>query len=117
MPHLIMATKRASIIYTLWGMVWRLTLAGAVVFSLTAVASYALARRILTREDVQAPNLVTLSAAEALEKASSQGFSVVLEKREPSELLPEGHVLAQRPMPDMWVKEGATLRLTVAAKP
>ena len=112
-----MATKQASIIYSLWGMLWRLTLAGTVVFALTGAASYFVGRRILARQDVQAPNLITMSTDEALAKASAQGFSVLLDKREPSELLPEGHVLAQRPMPDQWVKEGACLRLTVAAKP
>jgi len=102
--------------YTFWGMLWRLVLAGGLVLSASAAGGYVAARHLIETPEVQAPDLLKLALPQALERASGEGFSVILEKKEPTSLLPAGQVLSQRPAPLAWVKEGATLRLTVAEK-
>jgi beta-lactam-binding protein with PASTA domain len=112
-----MAEKNASIIYSFFGIFWRLALAAGIVFALTGAGSYFLAERLIERPEAPAPNLLTLELTEALERASQDGFSLIIEKHEPTDLLAAGRVLSQRPAPDIAVKQGATIRVTVAEKP
>ena len=102
--------------YGFWGLLWRLTLAGGIVLGASAAGGYAAAKSMIEAPETQAPDLLTLRLNEAVEIASQQGFSVILEKKEPSTLLEAGRIISQRPAPQTWVKEGAILRLTVAEK-
>lgn len=100
-----------------FGMLWRLALAGAIVLALSAAGGYYAVVRIMEKQETTAPDLLTLPVEEAFTKASGLGFPILLEKRESTDLLQEGRVLAQRPSPGASVKEGATMRLTIATRP
>lgn len=101
--------------YTIFGIFWRLVIAGGLVFALAAAGAYLAAEQLIRTPEVEAPDLHTLSLEEAVRAASAEGFSLLLEGEEGSGLLEPGRVLSQRPGPGMWVKEGSTLRVTVAA--
>ena len=100
--------------YGFFGLLWRLSLAGVVVFALAGAGGYFAVERMLHVEEALAPDLLMLPITEALDKASGAGFPVILEGRERSNLVPEGAVLSQRPGPGTWMKSGATIRVTLA---
>ncbi|MCC6548253.1 PASTA domain-containing protein [Candidatus Sumerlaeota bacterium] len=100
-----------------FGLFWRLALIGVILFSVTGVAGYITAERLIRTPETESPDLLTMELTDAVTKASSLGFSIIIEKKEPTTLLKEGHVLSQRPSPGSAVKSGSTVRLTVAAKP
>ena len=112
-----MAAKKLKPSYRFTGLFCRMLIAGGIVFVLSGAASYFIAERMIRRPEAPAPNLLTLTLDEALDTASDEGFSLLVEKREPSSLLDEGRVLSQRPSPDMAVKQGASIRVTVATRP
>lgn len=97
-------------------MLWRVAIASMVVFALSAASGYAIVYRLIETPETQAPDLLALTVDEAVEKASADNFSVLIEKKEMSELLDPGRILSQRPAPGTWVKEGSRIRLTIAAK-
>lgn len=98
----------------LFGTAWRLTLVGTLLWGAAAAGGYAAVYHLVKTPEVQAPDLLTLTAEEALRKASAEGFAARIDGSEPTEVIPAGHVLAQRPLPGDWVKEGATIALTLA---
>jgi serine/threonine-protein kinase len=103
--------------YGFLGLLWRLALAGVIVLGLSGAGGYLAVVRLMERQESTAPDLLTLEVEEALQQASDKGFSVILEKREPTNLLESGRVLAQRPAPGTNVKVGSTVRLTIATRP
>lgn len=100
----------------LFGTAWRLTLVGVVLWAAAGAAGYATVYHLVKTPEVQAPDLLTLSLEEAVRKASAGGFAARVDGTEPTEVVEIGHVLAQRPLPGDWVKEGATMSLTLASK-
>ena len=98
----------------LFGTIWRLTLAGGLFFALAAGAGYATVYSLVKTPETEAPDLLAISATEALERASAQGFAARIDGAEPSSTVEDGFVVAQRPAPGSWVKEGAVIGLTVA---
>ncbi|MCC5877503.1 MAG: PASTA domain-containing protein [Candidatus Sumerlaeia bacterium] len=103
--------------YGFLGLFWRLGLAGVVVFALAGAAGYVAVERMLPVEESLAPDLLTLSVQDALEKASKAGFPIIIDGRERSNLVAEGAVLSQRPAPGTMMKNGASIRITIARKP
>jgi hypothetical protein len=102
---------------TFWGMLWRLALAGALVFAMGAAAAYAAVVRLVRTPEVEAPSLVTLPVEDALRDASRAGFSLRVSGEEPSTVLPAGRVLSQRPAPGEGVKAGAVIHVRVSRTP
>ncbi|MCC7390898.1 PASTA domain-containing protein [Candidatus Sumerlaeota bacterium] len=100
-----------------FGLFWRLSLIAVILFSVTGVAGYMTAERLIRTPETESPDLLTLELRDAVTKASSLGFSVIIEKKEPTTLLKEGHILSQRPSPGVAVKVGSTVRLTISEKP
>lgn len=100
--------------YGFFGLLWRLGLAGLIVFALAGAGGYIAVERMLPVEESLAPDLLTLPVEDALEKASSAGFPVMIDGRERSNLVAEGAVLSQRPTPGTMVKNGAAIRITIA---
>jgi beta-lactam-binding protein with PASTA domain len=98
-------------------MLWRMTFAGAFVFALAASGGYAAVWYLVKTPEAEAPDLLTLELVEAVELASKEGFSVMVEEHEATDLLGEGRVLSQRPAPGTVVKEGTRLRVIIAARP
>lgn len=98
----------------LFGTLWRVTLTGVFCFLLAGAAGYAAVWYLVKTPETQAPDLLALKLEEALATASQDGFSVRVAEREPSDLFDPGIIVAQRPMPGTWIKEGATIQLTVA---
>jgi len=96
-----------------FGTLWRMTLVGVILFCAAAVAGYATVHKLVKTPEVQAPDLLTMSAGEALAAASEEGFSARIGDTEASEILQAGQVIAQRPEPGAWLKPGATILLTV----
>lgn len=96
------------------GMLWRLLVAGGVAFALAGAAAYAVVYVLVKVPEVEAPDLVGLDAAAALDKASAEGFRVRVAERRAAPGLAPGAVAAQRPLPGDWVKEGATIHLVLA---
>jgi beta-lactam-binding protein with PASTA domain len=103
--------------YGFFGLLWRMALGAVIVLGLSGAGGYYAVHRLVESPEDQAPDLLAIDLREALDKASAAGFPVIVEKREATTLLEPGRVLAQRPLPATWVKQGATIRLTVAEKP
>lgn len=110
-------SKDAATQYGFFGLLWRLTFAGTLVLALSAAGGFAAVYYMVKTPEAQAPDLLTLDVEAALARAATEGFSVFLERKEPTELLEPGRILSQRPTPAAWVKTGATIHVTVAAKP
>lgn len=104
-------------VYSAFATIWRLALGGVFVFALSGAAAYYISERLIERPEALTPNLVTLDLEQALEKASREGFPLIIDSREPTELLEEGRILTQRPSPEMWSKVGSAIRVTVASRP
>lgn len=102
--------------YTFFGLLWRLALAGSLVLSTAAAGGYYAAQHLIEAPEAQAPDLLTMPLPEAVERASAEGFAVLVEKRESTDLLEPGRVLAQRPMPSTWAKVNSTIRITLSEK-
>jgi beta-lactam-binding protein with PASTA domain len=112
-----MATTSQPTLYGFFGLLWRMTLAAVILFGIAAVGGYVAAERLIRSPEAETPDLLTLDLKDAVSKSSAVGFPVMLEKREATDLLQEGKVLAQRPLPGTMAKTGAAIRLTIAAKP
>ncbi len=108
-----MARKKKP--YTLFGLLWRLIVSGAIVFGLAAGGAYFAAEQLIRTPEREAPDLHALTLEEALRSASGEGFSLRLDGEEGTGVLEPGRVLTQRPAPGTWVKEGSTIRVTIAA--
>ncbi|MDX2177878.1 MAG: PASTA domain-containing protein [Candidatus Sumerlaeia bacterium] len=102
---------------TFFGLLWRMVVAGSLVFALAAGGAYFGVERMIRAPEADAPDLLTLGLDEALREASARGFPVRIEAEEPTGLLASGRVLSQRPLPGERVKAGAVVYLTVAAPP
>ncbi len=113
--HIMGAKEKTQ--YGLFGLIWRLGVAGFLSIGLGAVACYFAVQYIVVTPEESAPDLLTMELVEAVEKASGKGFSVQIEKNESTDLVEEGRVLSQRPTPGTIVKVGSTIRLTVASAP
>lgn len=100
--------------YGFFGLLWRLSLAAIVVFALAGAGGFLAVERLLPVEETLAPDLLTLPLEKALEKSSSEGFPMIIDGRERSNLVEEGAILSQRPLPGTLVKNGAAIRVTVA---
>lgn len=103
--------------YGFLGLLWRLALAGFLVLGLALAGGYAVAAYYIRGSETIAPDLLALSLEEAVEQASAEGFSVMLQGEEPSSLVDPGQVLGQRPSPGTIVKAGSTIRVTTASGP
>ncbi len=97
-----------------FGTLWRMLLVGTAMFAICAVGGYAAVYRMVRSPETEAPDLLALDVAEAVTKASSEGFAIRVAEREASDVLDRGEVLSQRPLPGDWVKQGTTIVLTVA---
>lgn len=100
----------------LFGTAWRLILIGTLLWAAAGAAGYATVYQLVKTPETQAPDLLTMSLEEAVRKASAGGFATRIDATEPTEVIEPGHILTQRPLPGDWVKEGATISLTLAAK-
>jgi beta-lactam-binding protein with PASTA domain len=101
--------------YGFFGLLWRLMLGGVIVLGLSGAGGYYAVHHLVQTPEELAPDLLTLELEAALARASDGGFPIIVERREVTTLLEPGRVLAQRPLPGAWVKQGSTIRLTVAA--
>lgn len=97
-----------------FGTLWRLALVGALLFGAAAAAGYGTVHYLVRTPETQAPDLLTLPVDRAVREASSQGFAVRVAGHEQSGILSRGEVLSQRPLPDQWIKEGATIHVILA---
>lgn len=102
---------------TLWGMTWRLLVAGTLVFSLAGAAAWMAVYRSVRTEEATAPSLVALPLPEAVREASRGGFAVRISEEETSTVLPPGRVLSQRPAPGDNVKAGTIIQVRIARAP
>lgn len=102
-------------VYGFWGLIWRMTLAGMLVLGASSAGGYFAVKHLVETPEVEVPDLLTLELADAMERASDEGFSLQLQEREATGLLAPGTVLAQHPSPGAPVKSGATIRVTLAA--
>ncbi len=118
-PHrrVMSETTEIKAPFGFFGLLWRMTLGAVIVLGLSGAGGYYAVHHLVETPEAQAPDLLTVELLAAVDKASALGFSVIVEKRETTTLLEPGKVLAQRPAPDTWVKQGSTIRLTVAEKP
>jgi beta-lactam-binding protein with PASTA domain len=103
--------------YGFLGLLWRFSLAAVIVLGLSATAGFLAVKYLVETPEVQAPDLITLELTEALATASRLDFALLIEKREPTELLSPGRVLSQRPGASQWTKPGAVIRITVSEAP
>ncbi|CAN5303294.1 hypothetical protein BH09SUM1_BH09SUM1_11020 [soil metagenome] len=113
----MMSSETDKTPFGFFGLLWRLMLCAAIVLPLSAAGGYFAVKKLVQTPELQAPDLLTLPVAEAVDRASAQGFPVFLEKKEPTDLMAAGKILSQRPAPGAWVKEGSSIRMTVAQKP
>jgi len=97
-----------------FGTLWRLLVVGTVMFALCAAAGYATVWHLVRTPETEAPDLLAVDVVDAVAKASELGFSVRIGASEPNDVLEPGEVLSQRPLPGDWVKQGATIVVTVA---
>lgn len=84
------------------------------VFGLVGAASYLVLKHYVGGTEVRVPALVELSLDEALEKLNTPGLFLRLERREYSESVPQGHVVAQFPLPGVTVKKGTPVRVVIS---
>ena len=99
-----------------FGTAWRLTLIGTVLWGAAGAAGYAAVYHLVKTPEIQAPDLLTMSLEDAVRKASAGNFAARVSGTEPTDVVEPGHVLAQRPLAGDWVKEGATISLTLAVE-
>ena len=97
-----------------FGLLWRLALAGGLLFAAAGAAGYGVVYHHVKQPEVQAPDLLALSPKEALRKASAEGFRVRIAETREATAVAAGNVVAQRPLPGDWVKGGATIHLVLA---
>ncbi len=95
-------------------MFYRQLISGIIIFFIMAGISFGGVWYLVKTPETNVPDLLTLSLEEAVRKASNQGFNIRLENEESTDLLPPGHIISQRPEPGFPVKEGSTIRITLA---
>ncbi len=112
-----MAKRDPSKTYGIFGLLWRMIFVGGFVFLLTAAGSYAAVWYLVKTPESITPDLLTLELTDAVDQASEEGFSVLIDHYEATDLLGSGRVLSQSPSPGAIVKQGARIRVTVASSP
>ncbi len=112
-----MSDQNSSTTPGFFGLLWRMTLAGTLVFAFAATASYLAVERMIRTAEDDAPDLLTLPLNEAVERASNGGFPVRIGAHEATLILSPGRVIAQRPNPGQRIKQGATIMITLSEEP
>lgn len=97
-----------------FGTFWRMLVVGTVMFALCGAAGYATVWKLVKTPETEAPDLLAMDVAEAVRKASELGFSMRIGSTEANGVLEPGEIVSQRPLPGDWVKEGATIIVTLA---
>lgn len=93
----------------------RLTFATGVFFILLVVGSYFVLGTFIRGQEIDAPDLTARSVTEALEVLKKWNLTLVLEREEPSETLPPGEILSQRPAPGSKIKTRTPINVIVSS--
>lgn len=99
------------------GLLWRMSLAGGIVFAIAAASSYFAIESLVRSEEVEAPDLLTLPLEDAVRRSSAMGFPVRIGANEQTLILSPGRVISQRPGPGKRMKRGGTLIVTLSESP
>ena len=99
------------------GLLWRMTLAGGIVFALAAASSYFAVENLVRTEEVEAPDLLTLPLEDAVRRSSTMGFPTRIGANEQTLILSPGRVISQRPGPGKRMKRGGTIVITLSESP
>jgi len=93
---------------------FRLAATTALVLGLTGAATYLLVRSYVSGPEVKVPNVCGATVEEALEKMKPSNLLLEMDRREDSEVVPRGHIIAQFPAPGMKVKAHTPLRVVLS---
>ncbi len=99
------------------GLLWRMSLAGGIVFAIAAAASYLAVENLVRTEEVEAPDVLTLPLEDAVRRTSAMGFPLRIGASEPTLILSPGRVISQRPGPGKRMKRGGTILVTLSESP
>lgn len=84
-------------------------------FTLLAVVSGYLTMQLVKEKGrVEVPDLQGLAAATAIERLRELGFQPRIVREEPSEKIPKGAVIVQKPVPGSKLRKGSEIRLVVS---
>ncbi len=92
----------------------RLALTAALVMGLIGGASYFIVKSYVGGPEVQVPNVLGVTVEEALEKAKTANLFLELDRREFSEAVGRGNIMAQAPAPGVKVKQRTPIRIVVS---
>lgn len=93
----------------------RFVLSSVLVLLAVAAFSYWLMLEYIRGEETVTPQIQGKELIEALEMIREDGLSLKLDRREPSEEIPAGYILSQKPPAGSRVKVGSALRVVVSS--
>jgi serine/threonine-protein kinase len=94
--------------------IFRLVATTLLVLGLVGAAAYMTLRFYVGGREIKVPNVCGSSVEDALEKLDSAGLLLKFDRREYSEVVPRGNIVAQFPAPDTKVKTGTPVRLVLS---
>ena len=97
----------------LWGMT-RFLILTMIFFALLVGASYWVVSRAIRGHELNAPNITGRSIAEAMATLQNDRISLLLDRHEPHDWIPEGDIIRQFPQPGARIKSGTPIRVVVS---
>jgi beta-lactam-binding protein with PASTA domain len=92
----------------------QLAVTTVLVFALLAAVSYFTLRHFIARQEVQVPNLVGLTLEEGLTRLKPLDLALILDKKEYSDIVSKGEILAQYPYAGTRTKIGNAVKVVVS---
>ena len=92
-----------------------LLVATAVFFSLLVIVSYLVIGYFIRGEEIEVPDLTARSVTEALHLLKPWDIALVMDREEPSDTLPVGEIISQRPGAGSKIKAHAQVRVVISA--
>jgi len=93
---------------------FRLVATTLLVLGLIGAVTYLTLKHYVSGREIKVPNICGFTVEEALEKLDPTGLFLNLDRREYSEAVPRGNVIAQFPSPGMKVKTGTPVRVVLS---
>jgi beta-lactam-binding protein with PASTA domain len=92
----------------------RLVVTTVLVLGLVGAAAYMTLKFYVGGREIKVPNVCGVSVEDALEKLDSASLLLKFDRREYSEVVPRGNIVAQFPAPGMKVKTGTPVRVALS---
>ena len=103
-----------GVVVAIVGGALRLIATTLLVFGLVGAASYFTLKYYISGHETKVPNVCGVTLDEALEKLKPSGLLLELDRREYSEAVPRGNVIAQFPSPGVKVKTRTPVRVVLS---